>query len=101
MNTTRTLQFGVRVLGSKAAPRRLVDAAAAFLAYCECDPRAEIDREAYLSAFTYGEEFRRHLQETGSTRDYGGPCWAPWLWFDIDRQDDLESALGDARRLAT
>jgi hypothetical protein len=77
-----------------------VDAAVAFAAYCACDPLAEVDREAFLSAFTYGEEFRRHLAETGSTRDYAGPCWAPWLWFDIDREGDLSTALGDTRRLA-
>jgi hypothetical protein len=97
---TRTPWLGFRVLGGKTARRRLVDAAAAFAAYCACDPRAEVGREAYLSAFIYGEEFRRHLRETGSTRDYAGPCWAPWLWFDIDRQDDIETALRDARRLA-
>jgi hypothetical protein len=75
--------------------------AAAFAAYCRCDPRAEIGREAYLSAFTFGNEFRQHLHETGSTRDFTGPCWAPWLWFDVDREDDLERAPADARRLAT
>src|SRR5262249_7181980 len=73
---------------------------AAFVAYAECDPLAEVNRESYLSAFTYGDAFRHYLAETGSTKDYEGPCWAPWLWFDIDRQEDLERALSDARRLA-
>jgi hypothetical protein len=100
MTPTRTPRFGFRVLGTKATRRRLVDAAAAFASYCACDPPAEVEQEAYLSAFTYGEDFRRHLHETGSTRDYRGLCWAPWLWFDIDREDDLESALADARRLS-
>jgi hypothetical protein len=100
VTATRTPPFGFRVLGSKAARRRLVDAAAAFRAYCGCDPRAEIEREAYLSAFTYGADFRTYLNETGSTRGYAGPCGGPWLWWDIDREDDLASALSDARRLA-
>src|SRR6516162_5755597 len=68
--------------------------------YASCDPRAEVDRQAYLSAFTYGADFRRHLQATGSTKGYDGPCWAPFLWWDIDRADDLDAALRDARRLA-
>lgn len=100
MTLARMPCFGFRVLGPKTSRRRLVDAAAALSGYCGCDPRAEVEREGYLSAFTYGEEFRRHLQETGSTRDYGGPCWAPWLWFDIDREDDVQRALSDARRLS-
>jgi hypothetical protein len=100
MTTTRTPRLGFRVLGSATNRRRLVDAGAALAAYCACDPRAEVEREAYLSAFTFGEDFRRHLAETGSTRDYAGPGWASWLWFDIDREDDLEAALTAARRLA-
>jgi hypothetical protein len=97
--TTASMPYGFRVVGSKTGRRRLVDAAAAFAACCACDPRAESDRESYLSAFTYGEDFRRHLEETSSTKGYGGPCWGPWLWWDIDRENDPEHALRDARRL--
>jgi hypothetical protein len=100
VTTTRTPRFGFRVLGNATTRRRLVDAGAALAAYAACDPKAEVEREGYLSAFSYPEEFRRHLQGTGSTRDYSGPCWTAWVWFDIDRQDDLESALSGARRLA-
>jgi hypothetical protein len=99
--TTASVRYGFRVVGSKTGRRRLVDAAAAFAAYCACDPRAEPERESYLSAFTYGEDFRRHLEKTGSTKGYSGPCGAPWLWWDIDREDDPEHALRDARRLAS
>jgi len=97
---TRKPNIGFRVLGGKAALRRPVDAAAALAAYAACDPKAEVEREAYLSAFTYGADFRRHLEETGSTADYAGPCWAPFVWWDIDHQDDPGRALSDARRLA-
>jgi hypothetical protein len=93
-------RLGFRVLGSATTRRRPVDAGAALAGYATCDPRAEVEREAYLSAFTYGEEFRRHLRETGSCKGYDGPCWAPWLWWDIDREGDLDAALRDARRLA-
>jgi hypothetical protein len=93
------MPYGFRVVGSKTGRRRLVDAAAAFAACCAGDSRAEPDRESYLSAFTYGDDFRRHLAETGSTKGYSGPCGGPWLWWDIDRENDPEHALRDARRL--
>ncbi len=108
MNPTRMQRLGFRVLGSATSQRRLIDFDAAFAAYAGCDDRAEVKREAYLSAFTYGEDFRRHLAETGSTRGYDGPCSAPWLWFDLDGEvgeigavgDVLDAVLSDARRLA-
>lgn len=92
-------RFGFRVLGDCRQPRRLVDAGAAQAAYAACDPRAECHREAYLSAFVFGADFRDHLTATGSTAGFSGPCWAPWVWFDVDREGDLPAALEDARRL--
>jgi len=90
--------YGFRILGSCREARRLVDAAAALSGYADCDERAEVTNEAYLSAFQFGDEFRRHLEITGSTKGYDGPCWSPWLWWDIDR-DDIDAATRDARRL--
>src|SRR5262249_16811612 len=92
--------FAFRILGNPKEPRRLVDAAAVFLGYAASDPQAEVDREAYISAFSYGPAFRELLDLTGSPRGYDGDCHASWLWFDIDRENDLERALTDARRLA-
>src|SRR5262245_12575788 len=96
---TGTDLLGFRIVGGVYETRRLVDHAAAFLAHCTCDDRAEVRREAYLSAFTFGAEFRSHLDAAGSTAGYAGPCAAPWLWFDLDRPDRA-AALADARRLA-
>jgi hypothetical protein len=79
--------------------RRVGAAGPALGAYAACDPRAEIHREAYLSAFTYGEDFRSYLAETGSCRGFAGPCWSPWVWWDLDSPDDVSQALADARRL--
>jgi hypothetical protein len=62
---------------------------------------AEVEREAYLSAFWFADDFRRHLNGTGSSKGYDGVCWVPLLWWDIDHPDDPERALGDARRLAS
>lgn len=92
-------RFGFRVLGDCRQPRRLIDAGAAFAAYAVCDPRAECNREAYLSEFHFGADFREHLTATGSTAGFCGPCWAPWVWFDVDREGDLPAALDGVRRL--
>lgn len=93
--------YGFRIVGSLRETRRLVDADAALSGYAACDEQAGVNTEAsYLSAFQFGEDFRRHLEMTGSTKGYTGPCWSPWLWFDIDRKADIEAATKDARRLA-
>jgi hypothetical protein len=98
--TDSEFRFGFRIVGGCFETRRLVDAAAPLSAYAAPDPRCEPHKESYLSAFQFGESFRRHLEENqGSTAGFMGPCWSPWLWFDVDRED-LETALRDARRLA-
>ena len=98
MNTAEH-RFGFRVLGAATEARRLIDWAAAFQAYSQADPRAECEREGFLSAFTFGPDFGEHLKATGSTAGFIGECWAPWLWLDLDR-DRLGVALEDARRVA-
>jgi hypothetical protein len=94
-----TLPFGFRILGACTEERRLVDHAVAFAGYAALDSRAAVEREAYLSAFTFGDDFRALLESTASCRGFAGACWSVWLWFDIDRAD-LDGALRDARRLA-
>jgi hypothetical protein len=93
------LPYGFRVVGDTSKRRRIVDAAAALAGYASCDPKAEVDREGYLSAFCFGDDFRRHLTDTGSTRGFDGICWSPFIHFDIDRADPVQ-ALNDARGLA-
>lgn len=90
--------LGFRIVGPCSNERRLVDWQAAFVAYATLDDRAEVYREAYLSAFTFGEDFRQHLDATGSTKGFDGICGARFVWFDIDRTD-LEAARRDAARL--
>ena len=91
--------FGFRIVGGTYNERRLVDWSAAFVAHLHCDLQAEVSREAYLSAFCFGDDFKHQLAATGSTRGFDGATWSPWLWFDLDR-DELEQATNDARRLA-
>jgi hypothetical protein len=95
-----TCPYGYRIVGATTELRRVVIHAAAFGAYCSCDDLADVASEAYLSAFTFGDDFRALLESTGSCRGFDGDCWAPWLWFDIDRENDLDAARRDAARLA-
>ena len=95
-----TSPYGFRVLGSPFDERRLVDWQRAFEAYAACDERAEVNRESYLSAFVFGADFRRYLEGTGSTKGFAGSCGSPYLWWDIDREADIDAATRDARRLA-
>jgi hypothetical protein len=96
---TAPFGYGFRVVGHKAAKRRLVDHAAAFAAYAECDPRADVEQEAYLSHFVFDRDFADYLERKGTEAGYSGPCAASWLWWDVDRPDDLATALRDARGL--
>jgi hypothetical protein len=98
-HSSNALPFGFRIVGSCQNDRRLVDWSAAFLAYCDCDDRAQVESEAYLSAFCFGFEFAELLNRTGSPKGYAGECWSAWLWLDIDR-DDIEQARIDAGKLA-
>ena len=94
------LRYGFRIMGDCTGARRLVDHAAAFGGYAACDEKAEVNSEAYLSAFTFGQDFRDHLERTGTSKGFAGECGAHWLWFDIDRAGDLPSAQADTGRLA-
>jgi hypothetical protein len=92
--------YGFRVVGHRAGRRRLIDWRAAFAAYADCDPQAHPEREAYLSHFVFGQDFAQYLEREGTEKGYGGSCGADWLFWDIDRENDLALALRDARRLA-
>ena len=100
-----TNDLGFRIVGPCSNERRLVDWQAAFVGYATLDERAEVNREAYLSAFTFGDGFRQYLDANGLTKGFDGVCGAEFVWFDIDREDkqtnqvDLEAARRDAARL--
>lgn len=91
-----THPHGFRIVGPCTGDRRRVHAPTAFAAYCHCDDKAGVDREAYLSAFQFDDGFAEHLARTGSPAGFTGETWAPYVWCDIDRD---ESAGGVARAL--
>jgi len=90
--------LGFRIVGDCRNDRVPVVWPSAFLAYCQCDPRAELERESYLSAFQFADDFNSYFKTNLSTKGYRGAAWASWLWLDVDRED-LQQALSDARRL--
>jgi hypothetical protein len=87
-------------MGGTDNERRLVDYGKAFAAYAAADPAACPEIPAFLSMFVYPVAFRRHLESTGSTRDYRGPVGVPFIRWDIDREGNIDDALHDCRRLA-
>ena len=94
-----TDRLGYRIVGPCTGERRLVDWPAAFAAYVSLDDRAETHREAYLSAFTFRDDFRLYLDANRSTKGFDGPCTAEFIWWDIDR-GDIETARRETARLA-
>lgn len=90
---------GFRILGPVFEDRKPVDWRVAFSAYSKCDPLAQVEKEGYLSAFCFDADFVEYIRLTGSTGNFPGRCWAYWIWFDIDRENNLELALDDTIRL--
>ena len=91
--------FGFRVLGGRDQERKLIDWQTAFDAHLLNDDRAQNDQECYLSCFLFSDRFREYLTTHGTTKGFSGPTFAPWLWIDIDRENHVDRALTDARRL--
>ena len=97
--TNNPFKFGFRVVGNCRNERHLINWDAAFLAHCADDPLAENENECYLSAFMYGDDFRSHHEQQGTTKGYAGETWSHWLWFDIDFEHDIEAARQAAKDL--
>lgn len=74
-------------LSHKQAKREVININHAFHAYADCDPRCELEEESYLSAFHFDSQFANYLKEHQTTKNYNGPCWSPFLWFDIDNEE--------------
>ncbi len=58
--------------------------------------------ECYMSMFRFKEEFKEHIEITGSVKGNNQmSCYADYLWFDIDDVNDLEQARRQAIELVT
>ena len=97
-----THQYGFRIVGPCTGDRSRVHAATAFKAYCQCDAKAGVDREGYLSAFNFGNDFREHLTATGSPAGFSGSTWSSHIWLDVDRDPGnggIDAALAATRMI--
>jgi hypothetical protein len=97
-----THKYGFRIVGPCTGDRSRVHAATAFKAYCQCDPKAGVDREGYLSAFNFGDDFREHLTATGSPAGFNGSTWSSHIWLDVDRDPGnggIDAALAATRMI--
>ena len=71
-----------------------------FKAACSCNPFFVNQTDYFLSLFLFDDGLIEHFRQTGnSIKGYCGACWSLFLWFDIDRENDLEAAQTDAARL--
>lgn len=93
--------FGFQTVGRPHEARRPIDWGGEFSSRARLDSRIDPDQEAYLSLFRYTEALLRLVDNDGNLRTsgYDGVCTAAWVFFDIDRSDDLLQALQDARAL--
>lgn len=92
---------GFWIDGSVRGDRRLVNAAAAFAGFASCEPARLCAGECYLSAFIFGDAMRVRVV-TGDVLDvtgYADLCGAHYVWWDIDREQDLQAALEATRTL--
>ena len=71
-----------------------------FKAACSVDPFFIDKSDFFLSLYSFDSGLVEHFKLTGnSVAGFGGACWCPFVWFDIDRENDLGTALADVRRL--
>ena len=85
------------IKGNCKGLRRLVAAEAILTAFAACDSRCRSRESESMSVFWFADDFRSYLNEYGSVRNFDGVVWSPYLWFDIDREGDLATALADTR----
>ena len=91
--------LGFRIVGPCTAERKLVGWQRAFCGYATLDKNAKCDNQSYLSAFTFGEDFKEHLSTLSNVRGFDGVCGAKYIWFDIDNESSLNEAKNDTIQL--
>ena len=56
---------------------------------------------SYITAYRFPEDYRKHVQATGSVAGYTGPAYADFLHWDVDYEGRLHAALAASRGLVT
>lgn len=82
---------------------RMVNAERAFHKRCTCIPDVRYSEQCHLTHYQFGQEMMTHFKRRGEVQGYDGPCWSPYLYFEIAWRGiryDPESGRADAIRLA-
>lgn len=86
---------GVIVKGHVTAGRVLVkNWKETFVRYLACE---EEEGEAYLTAFTYGQDFLQHYEQHRSNKNFSGSVCAHFLHLDFDCAEDPADAIAEAQ----
>ena len=102
--TNFEMNLGFRIVGPIYGARMPVDHDRAFAAYAACEDSAEVGWEGYLTCFQYGTAMKERSESNAHPLDvtnFDGPCWSRFIWFDIDRADDIDAAVRDSLRLVS
>ena len=92
--------FGFACQGVAVRQKQRIKWLETFKAACSVDPFFTDKSDFFLSLYSFDSGLVEHFKQTeNSIAGYSGACWCPFVWFDIDRENDLESALADVRRL--
>lgn len=92
--------FGFACQGVAVVQKQRIRWLETFKAACSCNPSIVNQTDFFLSLYLFDNGLIEHFRQTGnSIARYCGACWSLFHWFDIDRENDLEFALADVRRL--
>lgn len=64
------------------------------------DSRDAGAHNSYITVYRFDRRYHEHVQRTGSVSGYGGPVFADYLPFDVDRDGDLAGAQRAAIKIA-
>ncbi|HNZ48178.1 MAG TPA: AAA family ATPase [Candidatus Hydrogenedentes bacterium] len=92
---TSCFNYGVCVKGRYDGSRELVqDWKDTFTKYLACE---EEETEAYLTAFSYGDDFLPHYKQYRSNKGFTGSAFGHFLCFDFDCAEDPSDAIAQAQ----
>lgn len=95
--TTLTHGFCADGVAGERKPCKVLER---FQAACDVHEEMAKKTDFYLTMYAFPDEFVRDVSEGRcALRGYTGVCWSPMLWFDIDRENDLQSAVRDTVKL--
>lgn len=94
-NKLEKIKNGFYVGNGVRGDRVVGDVDALFEQACMASEWAIQKTDCLLSMFRYPAEYLEEVRQTRRARGSDGVHWGPFLWFDIDRENDLPAAVRD------